>query len=141
MDDTTPLPGLRYCFSMMRLAIAAGLIVVVVFIGVLSSGRSGGDTAELVDRIKGAFGAKSVPQPLTDCTVRRLEASLDNKKIEELYDSPHAVTGGTAAVLANPMVENALVKSGIACSLQLEESGRFNREELIEILRGLGKPS
>jgi hypothetical protein len=124
----------------MRLIIAVGLLVAVVFVGVLSSGRSGGDTVELVDRIRGALEAKGMPQPLTDCVARRLEASLDKEEIEKLYDSQRAVTGGTAAVLANPKVEKAVVKSGIACVLQLEKSGRFNREELMETLRGLGKP-
>jgi hypothetical protein len=69
--------------------------------------------------------------------VRRLEASLDNEEIEKLYDSQRGIREGTAAVLANPKVEKAVVKSSIACTLQLEKSGRFNREELIEALRGL----
>jgi hypothetical protein len=122
----------------MRLAIAVGLFVAVMFVGVLGGGRSGGDTAELVDHIRGALGAQGMLAPLTDCIVQRLETSLDNEGIEKLYDSPRAVREGTAAVLANPKVEKAVIKSGIACVLQLEKSGRFNREELIESLRGLG---
>ncbi|HXV05250.1 MAG TPA: hypothetical protein VFP23_05035 [Solirubrobacterales bacterium] len=125
----------------MRLAIALGLFVAVIFVGVLSGGRSGGDTAELVDHIRGALGARGVPRPLTDCMVQRLEDSLDNEKIEKLYDSPRAVRGGTTAVLANPKVERDVVKSGVACILLLEKSGRFSREELIEALRGLGQLS
>jgi hypothetical protein len=121
----------------MRVAIAIGLLVLVVFVGVLSSGRGGGDTAELVDRIRGALGAKGIPRPLTDCMVRRLKASLDNEEIEKLYDSQRGVRGGTAAVLANPKVEKTVIKIGIACALQLEKSGRFNKEELIGALGGL----
>lgn len=128
-------------FSLMRLTIAVGLLMVVVVVGLLNSGRSGGDTTELVDRIKGALETKSMPQPLTDCMVRRLKASLDDEEIEKFYDSPRAASGGTAVVLANPNVEQAVVKSGIACILQLEKSDRFNREELIETLRELGQSS
>jgi hypothetical protein len=125
----------------MRWVFAVGLFAVVVLVGVLSSGRSGGDTAELVGRVKGALTAKGVPQPLTDCMVRRLETSLDNEEIEKLYDSPRGVTGGTAAVLVNPKVEKAIVRSGISCVLKLEKSRPFNGEELIEALRGLGERS
>lgn len=127
----------RYCIDLMRVAVAIGLFVLVVVVALLSSGRSGGDTAELVNRLSGALEAKGMPARLTDCMVRRLEASLDDEEIETLYDSERGVQGGTAAVLDTPNVEHAVVRTGIACTLQLEKSGRFSRKELIDALRGL----
>lgn len=121
----------------MRVAVAIGLFVLVVLVALLSGGRSGGDTAELVDRLGGGLEAKGMPARLTDCMVRRLEASLDDEEIETLYDSRRGVRGGTAAVLNTPKVEHAVVRTGIACTLQLEKSRRFGREELIDALRGL----
>lgn len=121
----------------MRVAVAISLLVAVVVVALLTGGRSGGDTAELIDRLSAALEAKDMPAPMTDCIVRRLETSLDDKEIETLYDSERAAQGGTAAVLAAPKVEQDVVRSGIACTLQLEESGRFDREELIDALHGL----
>ena len=118
-----------------------GLFAVVVLVGVLSNGRGGGDTGELVDRIKSGLEEREIPRPLTDCTVRRLEATLDNGEIEKLYDSPRGQREGTTAVLDNPKVKKAAEKSMLACSLGLMRSGRLSREELLKALRGLGEPS
>lgn len=124
--------------TLMRVAVAISLLVVVVLVALFSSGRSGGDTAELVGRLRGELEAKGMPAPLTDCMVRRLEASLDDKEIETLYDSERGARGGTAAVLATPKVEKAVIKAGIVCTQQLEKSGQFDREELMDALRELG---
>jgi hypothetical protein len=123
------------------LVIGVGLFAVVVLVGVLNSGRSGGDLAELADRVKGGLEEDGAPQPLADCTAERLEASFDNEEIERLYDSPRGQMEGSTAVVKNPKVMKALVRDGILCVLQLERSGQYNRGELIGELRGLAKPS
>jgi hypothetical protein len=128
----------------MRWVIAAGalgLLAVVVLVGALTSGRSGGDTAELTDKLESAFEEEGIPQPLTDCTVRRLRFSLDNEEIERLYDTPRGTREGTAAVLDSPMVKRATIKSLIECGKSLLDTGRLNREELRHLLRGVAEPS
>jgi hypothetical protein len=128
----------------MRWAIAvgaAGLLAAVVLVGSLDSGRSGGDTAELTDKLKSALEEAGIPQPLTECTVRRLRVSLDNEVIERLYDTPRGASEGTVAVLDSPIVKKTTTKTMLECGKRLLESGRLNRDELIELLRGVAEPA
>jgi hypothetical protein len=120
---------------------AVGLLAVVVLVAALNSGRSGGDKAELTDKLKTALEEEGIPQSLTDCTVRRLRVSLDNGEIERLYDSARGAREGTTAVLASPVIEKTTIKSMIECGKRLEKARQLNREELIEVLRGVAKPS
>jgi hypothetical protein len=123
------------------LALGVGVLVIVVVVGVLASGRSGGDRGELLNRVGSELQEIGFPKPLTSCMAHQLEASLDSKEIERLYDSPRGQREGTAAVVANPMVQKAVVASLKSCALSLENSGRISGEELIEALRGLGELS
>jgi hypothetical protein len=134
-------PTGRYSRRLMRWVLALGVLVVVVVFGVLASGRSGGDTGELLDRIEAGLEEHGLPKPLTSCMARQMEASLDNEEIERLYDSPRGVREGTAAVLASPKVEKAVVASGKTCAIRLEKAGRMSRAELIKAFRGLGELS
>jgi hypothetical protein len=121
----------------MRWAIAigaVGLLAVVVLVGALNSGRSGGDKAELTEKLKSGLEELGIPQSLTDCAVRRTRAALDNEQVENIYDSPRGAAEGTSAVLENPMVELTAKKSLIECGKQLIRAGRLEREELLKLL-------
>jgi hypothetical protein len=123
------------------LAIGVGVLAVVVIVGLLNSGRSGGDMAELVDRLEGAMEEQGIPKPLVDCTGERLEAAFDDEEIEKLYDSRRGQSEGTVAVVADPAVKKELKRIVVLCALQLERSGQYNREDLIRAVRGLAHPS
>lgn len=119
------------------LVIGAGVLAVVVLVGILNSGRSGGDMSELVDRVVAGFEERGLPQPLAECTGERLEESFDDEEIEKLYDSPRGRSEGARAVISNPKVKSEIARGGVLCALQLERSGQYSREELIRALRGV----
>jgi len=123
------------------LVIGVGVFAVVVLVGVLNSGRNGGNIAELVDRVEGGLEEQGFPQPLADCTGERLEASFDDEEIENLYDSRRGQDDGTSAVVTDPAVDKEIKRSAVLCVLQLERSGQYSREELIRDLRGLARSS
>ena len=115
----------------MKVLIAIGGFVAIVLVVVLvAGGDSGDDKTGFIDEIKTELVAAGAPRPLTDCLVDRLNGSLDNAEIERLY-------GYVESPLANPKVNKAVVKSGIACVQQLERTGEVSRSELLDFFKAM----
>lgn len=109
----------------------------IVVVAIANQGRDGGNRAEFIGHVRRELEARGAPHQLTDCVVRRLDAALNNKEIEKIYESQRGVLDGDAAVLASPRVKSSVQKSMIGCGLWLMRSGRLSKAELIRSLQGM----
>lgn len=125
----------------MRRAILFALVGTALLYGCGGSGDSGGNKATLLQHVEEGFEERGAPPQFTDCLVRRLGATLDNREIEKAYESVSSdASESEVAQAVGPKATRAVAEASLVCGRQLLRSGDYSRAELRRIFNSSGSP-